>query len=137
MLEGGRGVCQSKWHHKILKMAISGPEGCLPLIPILDAHQVVGSTEVNLGVHLGSPQPVKKRCDQGEGISVLLGDFIESSVVNTMAEGAILLLDKQDWGCSRGLRVPDEALGKVLIKVLTEGLELRFSQVVDGSKWRS
>jgi hypothetical protein len=53
--------------------------------------------------------------NQREWIAVLLGDGVERSVVDTKAEAAVLLLDKDDWGCGRRRGGSDEPLRQVVL----------------------
>jgi hypothetical protein len=47
-LERSRGVCKSKRDYSILKVAITGPEGRLLLVTLLDTNLVVGFPDVKL-----------------------------------------------------------------------------------------
>ena len=52
MLKGCWRICKTKRHYLILIEAISSAEGRFPFITFLDAKQVVGASQVNLGEDL-------------------------------------------------------------------------------------
>ena len=53
-LETHRGIGEPLGHHKPLeRRPVSGPEGGFPFVAIGDADEVVGMSQVNLGVDLG------------------------------------------------------------------------------------
>ncbi len=54
------------------------------------------------------------------------GYLVESTIIHTESKGAILFLDKQNWGADWKLGMLDEPLGKVFSKVITQGLEFQF-----------
>lgn len=49
VLEGEGTVAQTKGHYKAFIVTSRGDKGCLPHVTLSDAHQVVGTAEVNLG----------------------------------------------------------------------------------------
>src|SRR6478752_8408428 len=101
ILEGSWGVGQSEGHNAILVVAIARTKGRFPFVAVRDPHKVVAAAEINLGEHLGRPEAVDGFADQRERVAVLDGDLVESAVVDTEAEAAVALLDKQD-GCTSG-----------------------------------
>ena len=60
-----------------------GLECRFPLISIFDAYIVVAPSNIQFGEILGSFQLVDEFRDEGEGIGVLDGSFIEFSVILT------------------------------------------------------
>ncbi|KAG5337502.1 hypothetical protein C0989_009485 [Termitomyces sp. Mn162] len=70
--KGGGGVNHSKGHHEVLKEAIVGVKGT--------------RVEIYLCVNLGTAEVVNKVSNQGEGILVLFGDFVESLIIYTELE---------------------------------------------------
>ncbi|KAG6894821.1 hypothetical protein C0992_004474 [Termitomyces sp. T32_za158] len=100
VLECGRGVGHAKRHHKG------------------NANIVVPRAEVELGVDFGASEPVDKISNEGKGVPVLLCDFIEAPVIDTEAERAVLLLDKQYWGSGSKDQGPDESLAKYFIEMI-------------------
>jgi hypothetical protein len=69
---------------------------------------------------------IQETLNQGQGISILFGYLVESTIIHTESKGAILLLDKQNWGVGWRLGMLNEPLGKVFSKVITQGLEFGF-----------
>jgi len=55
-------------------------------------------------------------------------DLIESPEVDAKAEGAVLLLDKEDRCTVRRVRGADETVAQVLVQELSEGRHLRFKK---------
>ena len=55
---------------------------------------------------------------------VFLGDFVESSVIDTKSEGAILLLHEEDRGCMRGGGWTYETKAEVLVYECPKSFEL-------------
>ena len=49
VLENGRSIGKAKRHHFVLEMSIARPKSCFPLVPRLDAHQIVGAPKVDFG----------------------------------------------------------------------------------------
>ena len=45
----------------------------------------------------GQPKLVDEVCDQGEGVGILLGSFVEIAIVLTWAESSILFPNKKEW----------------------------------------
>ncbi|KAG6875723.1 hypothetical protein C0993_007792 [Termitomyces sp. T159_Od127] len=85
ILEGGRGVGHIKGHHEVLKEAVAGLEGGFPFMPQGYANIVVARAEVNLSIDFGTAEVVNKVTNEGEGILVVFGDFVEAQVVNAKA----------------------------------------------------
>ncbi len=123
VVDDGLECCQrigkSKGHDKGLKEAIAHPEGHLPLVTLLNAHQVVCTTEVKLGEDLGAMEAVKGICDQGQGHPVLQGDGVQALVVMARLEGTALLVHEQHGSSSQGLGRTDESFSKVLLNPFT------------------
>ncbi|KAG6888711.1 hypothetical protein C0992_007750, partial [Termitomyces sp. T32_za158] len=95
---------------------------------------IVPRTEVEFGVDFGALELVDEISDEGKGVSILLSDFIEAPVVNTEAERAILLLDKQYWGTGSRDQGSDEFFTEHFIKIVLEGMQFDLRHVVDFDK---
>ena len=102
-LECGRGVAKAKEHDSQFKESFVGDEGCLPLVAILDMDIVVSPTNVKLSEVASIFQLVHKVGNERKGVGIAGGVFIEVSVVLAGAEFTILLLDKEERGCLRGV----------------------------------
>ena len=81
VLEGGGGVAESKEDDGGLKQPSICSERCLPLVFLPHSHIVVPPPNVQLGEVPGILDPVDKFLDEGEGIAVLDGVFIELPIV--------------------------------------------------------
>ena len=95
VLEGGRCIGEAERHDIPFKQTIAGPEGCLPFVTFSDTDKVIGMAEIDLGVDAGFAGSIQEIGDERKGISVLLGDAVETSEVNTEMERAILFLTKR------------------------------------------
>ncbi len=56
MLKDGKCICKAKGHHHILKMAIPCTKCNFPFVTFSNTHQVICTTQIDLGVHLGMIQ---------------------------------------------------------------------------------
>ncbi|KAG6876539.1 hypothetical protein C0993_002376 [Termitomyces sp. T159_Od127] len=83
ILEGGREVGHIKGHHEVLKEAVAGLEGGFPFMLQGYADIVVAKAEVNFSIDFGTAKAVNKVTNEGEGILVLFGDFVEAQVVDS------------------------------------------------------
>ena len=93
-LEDDRSV--SKWHQQVFPVFCWGIECCLPLIPLSNAHQVVGVVEVQLGEEGGTLQEFKGGRHQGKRVPVLDGDVIDRTIVNARTQGPVLLPHEEE-----------------------------------------
>ena len=84
--------------------------------------KVVGSSHVKLGELAGLGKSLKGLRHQRQGAAVWYCNFVQTMIIHTEAEGAILFLDKEDGCSSRGLRMVDKTFSKVLSVILMEGL---------------
>lgn len=70
-LEGRWCICQPEWHDKVLKVAISRPEHCLPLIALRHVQEVVGTFQIEFREPLGHVQSLQSLHNQWQGTMVL------------------------------------------------------------------
>jgi hypothetical protein len=82
-LESSGGVGQSEWHNKPLKQAIAGAESCFPFISFSYSDKVIGVLKVDFRVDTRFTRAIKKIGDQGEWITVLDCELVESSEIDT------------------------------------------------------
>ena len=75
-----------------------GDEGSFPLVAVLDLYVIVPPSNVKLGEDFGIPQFVYEIGDEGEGVGVTNGVFIDIAVVLAGAESAVFLFDKKKGG---------------------------------------
>ena len=75
-----------------------GDEGRLPLVTILDADIVVPPSNVEFREVASVFQLVHKVGDEGKGVGVTGGVFVEVPVILARTKFSILLLDKEERG---------------------------------------
>ena len=114
-LEGGRTIGKTKEHDKWLKQTSIGSKGCLPFITFLHSDIVVTPPNIKFGEVLGFTELVYQFRNERQGICILNGHVIELPIVLNQSQGAIFLLDKEDWGCHWGFGRSDPSTFQVLI----------------------
>jgi hypothetical protein len=62
---------------------------------------VIGVLEVDLGIDACFSGAVQQIRDQGERVTILLCDFVQTTEVNTESESTILFLGKKDRSAIR------------------------------------
>ena len=82
-MEGRRSVGESEGHDAPFERAVAGPKGGLPLVSGGDPNEIVGVSEVDLGIDPSLPRSVEEVRDERERIPILPSDFIEAPVVHT------------------------------------------------------
>jgi len=100
-LERGGGVGETEEHDGGFEEPLMGDEGGFPLVSVLDADIVVSPSYVELGEDLGVSKFIDEVGDEGKGIGITNGMFVEVAVVLAGAESAILLFDEEE-GCGLG-----------------------------------
>ena len=75
-----------------------GDEGCLPLVAILDSHVVVSPTNVEFGEDFGISQFVNEIGDEGKGVGITDGMFVDVAVILARVKSSVLLFDKEEGG---------------------------------------
>ena len=75
-----------------------GDEGRLPLVTVLDPYVVVPPANVKLGEHFGISEFVYEVGDEGKGVSIANGVFVDIAVVLAGTESTIFLFDKKEGG---------------------------------------
>src|SRR5882672_4145106 len=123
-LKHSGGIGESHGHNQEFERAISGVKGCLPLVASGDVHIVVVSTQVELGVDLGTSELVKEVGDKRDWVLILPGELVEVPKVDTESQGPIFLLPKQDRGTCWRLGQSDEPFAKHVIKEFAKEAEL-------------
>ena len=102
-LEHCGGVTKTKEHDCWFEESFVGNEGCLPLVTILDTDVVISPTNIKLGEVTSIFQLVYEVGDEGEGVGVTGGMFVEVLVVLAGTKFAIFLLDIEEGGCLGGI----------------------------------
>jgi hypothetical protein len=108
-------------HDLKLVRTVTSAKCRLPFVSFGDADQVVGSAKVDLRENARGAQAVEEVGNQWKGVAVLLGDSVETAVVDREAKRSVLLLDEKDRGAGRGLRGSNEVIGEVLVYEQTKG----------------
>ena len=109
-LECGRGVGESKEHHCGFEEPLVGDEGGLPLVSVFDPYVVISPLGIKFGEDLGVSQFIYEVGDEGKGVGVANGVFVDVTVVLARAESSILLLTKKNgeaWGELDGRIFPE------------------------------
>ena len=101
-LEHGRGVGGTKEHNSEFKETFMGDEGGLSLVTIFDA-DVMAPADVKLSEEFGIFQLVNEVRDEGKGVGVMNGMFIQVVVVLAGVEATITFFDKEEWECLWGI----------------------------------
>ena len=60
VLEDCRSVGKAEWHHFVLEISIARPKNRFPLVPRLDAHQIVGASKVDFEEDTPSSKRIKE-----------------------------------------------------------------------------
>ena len=97
-LESSRSIGQSEWHDLPLKRTITSLECGFPFIAFSYSDKVIGVSEVYGGVDSGFAFSGQQVGDEQKWISVLLGDLVKTSEVNTEMEGSVFFPNKEHWG---------------------------------------
>ncbi len=122
--EGSWSICQAERHDCELKQPISGPEGCLGDVLVLDSNLVVPGAQVNLGKDCAALDSVKQFFNSGQRVPVLDCDFVQGPVIHTEPHAAILLLHEEHRGSIGGFAGSDEAMISMICKLFAELLKL-------------
>ena len=81
-----------------LKRTIASSECGFPFVAFSYSDKVIGVSEVYGGVNSGFAHSGQQVRDEWKRISVLLGDLVKTSEVNTETEGSVLFPNKEHWG---------------------------------------
>ena len=139
-LEHCRCIGESEGDHKVFEVAQRSVEGCLPLIPLPDAHQMVGVSQVQLGEDGGITEGNECRAEEWQGVCIPGGDGVQAPVVHAGSQPSILLPYKEksrpQWGRGR----TDEACCQRIPNVRFHGLSFRTGEVIktparEGRAW--
>ncbi|KAG5349449.1 hypothetical protein C0989_003875 [Termitomyces sp. Mn162] len=120
-LEGGWAVGEIKEHNKWLKQSLVGPEGCLPLVSLLNVHIVVTPPDIQFSEVSCALEVVDELGDEGERVAILHRHGVEYLIVLYQLEEAILLFDEEDWRSHQRFEWMDMTGVQVLLE---EGIKL-------------
>ena len=134
-LESGGSIGETLRHDEPFEGSISRSEGCLPFISGGDPDEMIGVLEVDLGINSRGSGTVQEIGDEGERITVLFGDAVESAEVHAEPQRTILFLDKEDRSTMRRCRLADKAMAEIFVQEFAECLEFGRRQGVDRT-WR-
>src|SRR5882672_8939423 len=130
-LERSGSIGESHRHNQEFERAISGAKGYFPLMASGDAHIVVASMQVELGVALGTAELVKEVGDKQDRVPILPGELVKIPKVDTEPKGSIFLLCEQDWGTRWRLGRSDESFAKHVIEELAKETKLGSREWID------
>lgn len=77
-------ITRSSWSNK----------GSLPLVLLMYPNEVIGASELQLGVNGGTPKLLQSSWDEGKRILELCGDLVECPVVNVKLQALIIFATK-------------------------------------------
>ena len=103
LLEHSRAVAKTEEYDSRFKKSLVGDEGCLPLVAIFDVDVVISLVNVEFGEVVSIFQLVHKVEDEGKGVCIMGGAFVEVVIVLAKGEFAILLFNDKKRGCLRGI----------------------------------
>lgn len=87
---------KAKEHYEIFLMPVGCVEGCLALITLSYADQVISIATVKLGEDVGPLKQLKGRRDNWQGLEAFDGDVVQTSVVCAGSQSLIFPLHKED-----------------------------------------
>lgn len=67
LLEYSRTIAQAKWHHQVFQVTVRSDKGCLKLVPLFDAHQIVSGVQVQFGKDAGLRERYLQRWQESYG----------------------------------------------------------------------
>jgi len=124
-----RTVGHSKEHHKRLKEAVVGVEGCFPFISGLDTYVIETPSDIKFCKVPSSAELGDKLRDEGKRVSVLNSYGIQYAIVLDQLEQAIFLLNEEHRGCYGGFGRSDLSGMQVFLQ---EGIQLSLFQWEQG-----
>ena len=92
-----------------------GDEGCFPLVTVFDPYVVVPPLDVEFSEDLSVSQFIYEVGNEGKGVGVADGVFVDVSVVLAGAESAVLLFNKEEGGGLGGIGWTDFSRGEVFV----------------------
>ena len=87
-------ICQSKGHHRKLKVPITHHKRCLRDICLPNPQLMVASAKVYLGVQSRSSQLIKQIINPRQWVPILDRNPVQLPVINAQSKGLVLLLRK-------------------------------------------
>jgi hypothetical protein len=99
-------------------------EGGFPLIAWSNADEIVSTAEIDFGVDLRVAEVIEEVGNEGNGVTILLGDLVKATPVDTESERTVLLLDKKNGSTAVGLRLANKSSVEVLLEELSESFGL-------------
>ena len=121
MLEGGRGVGETKEHDSRFKEAFVGNKSSLPLVSILDMGIVIFPLYIKFGKDSSVLEFINEVRDKGKGIGITNGMFIKVTVVLAGVEVSIFLFDKEEGGGLGRVERADFARFEIFVKEVFNG----------------
>lgn len=97
-LKCGWSICESKWHHQVLKMANVSAKSCLMNACRIHSDLMVARPKVNFREVTSSLQFIQQILNYCNRVLVLNCDCIQLTIINAQTPRSIFLLDKN---CTR------------------------------------
>lgn len=120
-LESGGGIGETKEHNSQFDKVFMGDKGSLPLVTIFNLNIVVPPLYVKLGKDFGILQFIDEVGDEGKGIGVADGMFIQVLIVLTRAKFFIFLFNKEKIGNLKEIGRMDLSSMDIFIKKVFSG----------------
>ena len=97
------GVDKAKEHDSWFKKAFMGDKDGFPLVAIFDADVVIPLLDIKFSKEFGVFELVDEVGDKGKGIGIANSVFIQVMIVLAGVESSILLFDKEERRCLKGV----------------------------------
>ncbi|KXN87128.1 hypothetical protein AN958_09171 [Leucoagaricus sp. SymC.cos] len=82
MLESGRCVSKTEGHNQPFKGAVASLKSSFPLIAFGDADEMVGMSEIYLGVQAGFAGSIQEVRNKRERVTILFSNVVEAAEIN-------------------------------------------------------
>ena len=109
VLEGGRGISETKEHYGWLEESFVDDESGFPLMSVLDSDIVVSPLDVKFGEDFHSLEFVDEVRNEWKGICITDCVFIDIAVILARTKATIFLFNEEEGGCLWGIRGADFA----------------------------
>ena len=133
-LKGGGCIGESKRHDEVLVESLRCPERGFPFIASTNSDEVERVFQVDYSEYLAALSLVEKIINVRNWVTILLGDGVETSVVDTEAQFASFAFDEEDGGSCGGSGTTDETFGEIVVQIITESLGFVMREAIHGSK---
>ena len=109
VLEGGRGISETKEHYGWFEESLMGDKGSFPLMFILDSDIIISPLDIKFGEDFCPLEFIDKIRNEWKGVCIMDSVFVNVAVVMARAKATIFLLDEEEGGCLWGVGGADFA----------------------------